>query len=211
MEIAIGNGYRYSYRKIGSASWFSLAFIRVIDEYFALSIQNKPTLWPTMKCRSQFMQIPGKIPIINCFIESVTVFTHPRQLLESRNTWGHIVIWWPADSMCCRRSKVEEKIGRYRVNGLWCRGRLRFRSMISRPFVGRWRTLELDGLLEPFLFCPSSLFSTLKSRSVPEAVRGLLLPWPFVSEGDVSRPLSSMSSFVSRSCWSCCGVYPFSM
>lgn len=58
---------------------------------------------------------------------------YPRQLNESTSTCGHKVTWWPADSMCCRKFKSNDIIGRYLVNGRWCFGKFRLFPDIIRP------------------------------------------------------------------------------
>lgn len=78
--------------------------------------------------------------------------TYPRQLYESTIMCGHNVTWWPALSMCKRKSKSADIIGKYRVNGRWCFGRLRLLPATIRPdslfsldiMLPRWLPLPLS-------------------------------------------------------------------
>lgn len=82
----------------------------------------------------------------------VNFVTYPRQLNESTMMCGHNVTWWPALSMCKRKSKSADIIGKYRVNGRWCFGRLRLLPATMRPdslfsldiMLPRWLPLPLS-------------------------------------------------------------------
>lgn len=48
---------RFTHREIGTASGFSLWFIGIIDERHFLTIENKPSLWPSVKSGTELMKI----------------------------------------------------------------------------------------------------------------------------------------------------------
>lgn len=78
--------------------------------------------------------------------------TYPRQLNESTIMCGHKLTWWPALSMCKRKSKSADIIGKYRVSGRWCFGKLRLLPATIRPdslfsldiMLPRWLPLPLS-------------------------------------------------------------------
>lgn len=84
----------------------------------------------------------------------VTVCDHwcsyPLQLCESSITCGHNVTWWPAVSMCCLKSRSDDIMGRYRVNGLWC-----FGKFLLCPEVMRGESLVS--------LCDKALFRLIRS------------------------------------------------
>lgn len=124
---------------------------------------------------------------------------------ESTKTCGHKSIWWPADSICCRKSKSGENIGRYLVRGLWCLGKAeRLRSLLLPPSFGDWSPLNcwlllfasvelrLSGRLAVLLSVLALLLLLLDPLKVDISIFDLLV-WFVVNNSQLNSEFASDS------------------